>query len=652
MKRLKLICMALLIISSFPVYNIQAKDILSTKYTFEQLKNKIVTYDKLSIPKIEDREKWKEADSEILKANYDKALTMLDYTWEPIPASVTLMFVRTGNRDVYEKISFEKRSSLFMFLLAEIYENEGRFMDQILDGVWSICEESYWGVPAHLGQGHGGAGLPDVQDHYVDLFNAETACLLSWVDYIAGSKLDAISKHIRPRISYEINKRIFTPAMTWVHPWMRGNPKTGRRPNNWNPWICSNWLCTTLLIEKDTEKRAKMINRILEILDEFLSPYPEDGGCDEGPGYWNAASASLYDNLEILNFATNNAFAYVYQEEKVKNMGRYIYRAQISDSYFLNFADASPKVVPDGSLVWRFGRDIQDQLMMQFGACYKNHKKVYRGSQVFRTFFDLFYYKDFLKTEAKFPLLKDVFLPNLEVLVSRDKEGTYDGFFMAVKGGHNDESHNHNDIGNYVVFYDGLPLIIDVGSGTYTAKTFSGHRYDIWYNCSNYHNCPTINGITQSPGSQYKASDVVSKINKSYSEMKLNIACSYKSESNLKKWNRKVCLNRGKNVKVTDEYILGAPGFVINHIMTCWPVEIQSDGTVLIQYVSKDNQVKPFVLSFDTTKWKVSVEIVKMNSPEDKGIIARWGKDSIRRISLQYVNSPTKGKCEITIRKK
>lgn len=631
---------------------LHAEDLLSSKYSLEELKRLLPASNVLGIPKIDDRQSWGEADQEILKANFEKALSMTDYEWKPIPATVTLMFVRTGNRSVYESISFGKRSALFTFLLAELYENKGRFIDQILDGVWSICEESYWGVPAHLGQGHGGSGLPDVEDPYVDLFNAETACMLSWVDYLVGSRLEKISKHVRPRIANEIEKRLFIPAMSWDHPWMRANSKTGRRPNNWNPWICSNWLCSALLMEKDHNRKAEMVNRILDVLDEFLTPYPNDGGCDEGPGYWNAASASLYDNLELLNFATNNAFAYIYDNEKIKNMGRFIYRAQISDTYFLNFADASPKITPDGALVWRFGRDIQDEEMMRFGAYYRNNQRTGIRTQTFRIFFELFSHKEFSQTEAGLPLPKDVWLPDTEVLIARDKAGTTDGFFMAVKGGHNDESHNHNDIGNFVVYYDGLPLIIDVGSGTYTAKTFSSKRYDIWYNCSDYHNCPTINGKTQLPGKNYKAGNLSHNITKSRTEMRLDISKSYPEDAGINSCYRTVTLNRGKNVSVQDIYSLDKVGTLNNHLMTCWPVEIKSDGEILIQYRSKQDEIVPFIVKYDSSEWDVSIEKVTSDTPEDKGVIGRWGKDTIRRISLTAKQPKAKGTCAFRIFRK
>src|SRR5690606_39553860 len=49
------------------------------------------------------------------------------------------------------------------------------------------------------------------------------------------------------------------------------------------------------------------------------------------------------------------------------------------------------------------------------------------------------------------PLLRDVWLSEIQVMAARDQGGTPDGFYLAAKGGNNHESHNHNDIGNFVV---------------------------------------------------------------------------------------------------------------------------------------------------------------------------------------------------------
>lgn len=613
-------------------------DLLSGRYSLAELRAMIQSPDHWKpFPPLDDRSGWQKADQQQLRAVYDKALKLLDYQWPSIPATTTLLYVRTGDRDQYQRLSFEKRSALGTLLVAEIYENQGRFLDQIVNGVWSICEESYWGVPAHLASSHAGSGLPDVTDPYVDLFAAETGTYLAWVDYFLGDKLEAISPQLRKRIYDETNHRIFTPVMTWVHPWMVPN-QAGRRPNNWNPWICSNWLNTALLLERDDNRRTAMVGKILETLDEFLNPHPLDGGCDEGPSYWGAAAASLFDNISMLNLATKDAFSYVYQDEKFVNMGKYIYRAQISEDYFMNFADADPQPKMAASMIWRYGKAIGDEDMQRFGAWYR---KTPDGSMdrahFFRVFFELFMHEEYGAAPKGLPLPSEVWLPDLEVMVARDIEGSTDGFYVAAKGGHNDESHNHNDIGNYVVYYNGQPLLIDVGRGTYTSKTFSSRRYDIWYNCSDYHNLPTINGETQPPGSEFKASQASFTGSKNFAQMSLDIAPSYPESAGVNSWMRTVRLNRARNVVVTDVIRLTKAESITQHLMTCWPAKVVKPGELTIHYREND-QPKDFVVKYNASQMEAVVEKVPLNTPEDRGIITKWG-DTIYRINLK-VKSP------------
>lgn len=91
----------------------------------------------------------------------------------------------------------------------------------------------------------------------------------------------------------------------------------------------------------------------------------------------------------------------------------------------------------------------------------------------------------------------------------RSEKGSSKGVFLSAKGGHNGESHGHNNVGNFVLYLDGKPGLIDVGVATYSAKTFSKERYNLWYMQSQWHNVPTINSYMQPPGAQYKAQKVI-----------------------------------------------------------------------------------------------------------------------------------------------
>lgn len=82
-----------------------------------------------------------------------------------------------------------------------------------------------------------------------------------------------------------------------------------------------------------------------------------------------------------------------------------------------------------------------------------------------------------------------------------------DGSAFYIKGGHNDESHNHNDAGSFGYISRGDEILCDLGIGEYTKDYFGEGRYDILCNSSKGHNVPVIDGIYQKAGRKYAAGD-------------------------------------------------------------------------------------------------------------------------------------------------
>ena len=590
-------------------------------------------------PRIDDRDAWEnKADKTGLAACVQFATQNLDYAWPPIPATLSLAFVRDGNRSRYERISFAKRATLASLLTAELAENKGRFIDPIINGVWSICEESWWGVSAALPRTPAHAGLADTSEPFVDLFAAVTGELLAWTDYFLGEKFDAVSPQIRKRIRNEITTRILRPVMTKTahHWWMGDDP--GRALNNWTPWICSNWLVAALLVETDEAARAAHVARILTVLDRFLATYPRDGGCDEGPNYWNVAAGSLYDNLAMLNLATNGAFKHVFSDEKIQNMGKYIYRVQISDKtrHVVSFADSPPQARVDGPMVWRFGKDTGDEGMTGFAAANPHRRAPSSWSAHYaRDFFNFFTRAEFEAATPRPPLPRDVWFADLQVAAARDKGGSDAGFYFAAKGGHNSESHNHNDIGNFIVYYDGQPVLIDAGQGTYTARTFDRkQRYTLWNNNSDHHNVPSINGVAQSAGGKYKALSADFRSTENTAVFFADIAPAYPEAAGVSSWRRTITLDRGRAVTVRDEADLKkTDGGVIQRLLTCHPAKITAPGEVTITGKDGAGKDADFVIKFTGADARIEIEKVSMEAEDYHNIRTLWG-DAIHRISF------------------
>ena len=72
-------------------------------------------------------------------------------------------------------------AGLWLILLGQ-----GRdLLDCVVDGLWCICEETFWGISAHNGSSHAGQTpaeqrpLPEKKNPYIDLFAAQTACTLA-----------------------------------------------------------------------------------------------------------------------------------------------------------------------------------------------------------------------------------------------------------------------------------------------------------------------------------------------------------------------------------------------------------------------------------------------------------------------------------------
>ena len=465
--------------------------------------------------------------------------------WMDLPWTVFAENKQTGNRVNYEKLCFEKRRQLAALVMAEIMEGKGRFMGDIVDGMGSFCEETWWGIPAHYSK-----AIPLAELQEVDLFNAETASLIVWTKYMLQKQFDQFSPDLFQRIDREIERRILIPALEKDYWW-----KTAGM--NWNPWICSNWLTCVLLCEKDEARQAEAIAQIRKATQAFIDAYPEDGGCDEGPGYWDRAAASMFEILRLLPEDPENP-RNPELSNKIRNMAAYAYKTYIGNDYCVCFADAHEnKAVQQVNIVYPFGLWLNDQTMRQFGAYLGRQKGVltnpaalYDKSGNFptlgRELFFLRHISDFIEEQPREPLLKDVWLPNLQIMTARRGN-----LFVAMKGGTNGESHNHNDVGSFIVYANGEPLFIDPAVGEYTAKTFGKDRYDIWTMQSGYHNLPQINGIDQKDGKQYAAKVISHK----EGQLCLDIAGAYPKEAAVKSWKRTIKAMKS-GVSVIEDYEL------------------------------------------------------------------------------------------------
>jgi hypothetical protein len=626
-----------------------AATILASRFTPSAVRATLLPFGSwVPFPAAADRAAWEHLPDGERARLIAAATARLGLAWPELPATLFLDFARDGDRRRYEERHFARRYALADLVLGECAEGAGRFLDDIVNGVWALCEESFWGVSAHsysprftaaVTDGrYPSVGLPDTAHPVIDLFAAETGALLGWTYYLLGPQLDVISPVITDRIEREVRARLLDPFRLSDEWWWLG-AYPDRKVNNWTPWILSNLLPLILLFEREPERRAALVSRAIAGLDRFLATYHADGGCDEGTSYWGRAGASLFECLETLLTASGGALI-AFDLPLIRAIGRFIERMHIGGDWYVNFADGAARITPDAHLIYRYGRRTGDLHLAAHGAVAlrEGTPPAPSGSlaRLLHPLFDL----GWMSIASAPPPVRDVWLDGVQVLVAREAAGTA-GLFLAAKGGHNGESHNHNDVGSFIVGLDGRPAVIDVGVGVYTRQTFGPERYSIWTMRSDYHNLPLIDGCTQQEGERFAARAVRAEMADDHAQLTLDLAGAYPESAGIRTWERTLRLERGARPRIvlSERWELtAAPATLALHLMLANPTET---GPGWLRCATPTGAL---LIAYDPAQFSARIEPIVI---DDDRLGPVWGEQVYRAI-LDVIAPTAQGAWQVT----
>ena len=500
-------------------------------------------------PPAADRTAW-----DGIPAEYRREIRELADAWAAAPypersAAGFLAFARSGDRQADEKPYFARRRKLCAAAL-ECCAFPGGDPGAVVDGVWLLCEESTWVISAHNVNQIPGAPtaaeypLPDVRKPYIDLFSAQTGMILSLIASLLGEQLDGISPLIRKRVRHEIRRRILRPFMTTDDFWWMGFRRHDL--NNWTPWIISNVLVCAVLDPIPAGKLADLTVRACGMLDRWLDTVPADGGCDEGPGYWNMAGGALLDCLTLLEKITGGRMSFR-DDPKIRNILRFPLSAEMGNGWFANFADCDAKPFISGERLETAGQMLGDPELTAMGTRMRGTVADQLNDVPHLTrALDLLFHPAPQETAQAAGRREDTWLPDLQVRLVRRG-----GWTLACKGGHNGENHNHNDVGSFILLENGSPAVVDAGNMIYTAKTFSDERYTLWNVQAEWHNLPVIGGYGQREGREHAARNA----QRTPDGMELDLADAYDSEAGVEALRRSFRLSPD-GLCLTDEIVL------------------------------------------------------------------------------------------------
>jgi hypothetical protein len=364
-------------------------------------------------------------------------------------------------------------------------------------------------------------------------------------------------------------------------------------------------------------------------LNSFLSSYHDDGCCDEGPSYWGVAGGALIDCLEIL-FTASDGKVDIYNNPLIINIGKYIHRIYIKDSWVVNYSDGGARMGLHPITLWFYGSRINDGTMKALAKkeLMKNTNKIYGGSwyPFFREYSYAIKYDEILNCSEPLKLERESIFDGTQVISAREN-AEMTGFFLSAKGGHNSESHNHNDVGSFIIFHGAEPIFVDAGVENYSEKTFSSRRYEIWTMQSSWHNLPEINGMQQLPGGIHRAENVSYISTDSKVSIAMNIEKAYPENCGLKSWRREIALNRGFNTDIIiNDYTVGENLTVIFNFLTYPKPELIDDKIAF----TLSNGEKVYLILNMTSQYRVEIEEREIT---DSRLVPVW-KNKLYRIRI------------------
>ena len=564
------------------------------------------------IPRYGDEERWREImANSMLLPSLQECRTGLDRELEKpltfVPASLYLNYGRTGSRSPHDGIIMSRRNRLLAFATGECMEGEGRFMDAIMDHVWAICEESSWVIPAHSK-----TSLPEYTDlPWVDLFSAETGRVLAEAAYMIGRRMDEHDPMIRQRILYEIDRRCWQPYIERDDFWWLF--AVGRaHVNNWTAVCNCGVVGSAILAMDDTSTLARMIEKCLRSMNDFLRCFDAEGGCDEGPGYWGYGVSNYVWLSYLLEMRTEGKLSLLDTPE-MAGIAMFPQRTTLSGRNVVNFSDSSPQVGFQPSLLFYLSERLGIPQVGGFAQYQYDLSPRSLGRYGVR---DLAWMPKEPHSGA-WEREAHVYFSGQQWMISRADGEDENSLILAAKGGNNGENHNQNDVGNFIVHCGGESLIVDLGSGTYTKDYFGGTRYKKLVNSSWGHNVPLINNCQQPPGSKYAAEVIEHSSSEAEDVLELELQGAYAPEVKLGSLRRRMSLNRsgdGGWIEIDDQTRLGeragecrCPLYTFGEVVQGAEGELRIVGEkaeIVIQYCPKETV--PIVEQVDVKDEKFS----------------------------------------------
>ena len=497
-----------------------------------------------------DRAAWSAmATNANFKKNLVSAARQIGKDLPPWSDDLYLDYSRTGKRPAGEKMMGSRHGQIRQLVWAECVENKGRFMPDIEKMLIEFAKEPSWTLPAH---DHNLTSFKG-RDYTVDLGSAQFAHELAQVLWLLGDK---ISADTRAKVMAALEQRIFSP--------LRQSFRTGKGNGwlhaemNWNPVCLSGGVGAALAVLPDRNDRALFAAAGEHYSRYYLAGFTPDGYCGEGMGYWNFGMSHFLLLREQLWQATHGKVD-LFDDTKIRNAALYGINLEMVNGVYPAIADCRWGTKPSGEILSYLNR----ALGLGLRRYEESSGAVGPGDLVFGP---MEIFPNSLRgvkpaSQAREGVGLRYFFEQAGVLVCRTAPEATSPMGAVLKGGHNDEPHNHNDVGSFTFVAGKEAFVADPGGPfVYNNKTFGKERYTAFKLFSSLgHDVPVVAGRAQIPGRQARAKVLATKFSEISDEIAMDIASAYDAQE-LKKLVRTFVFDRrADTLSVSDDFEFNRP---------------------------------------------------------------------------------------------
>lgn len=380
-------------------------------------------------------------------------------------------FLKNGNRVHFEERYFLRRTKLTVCaILSIVYPDEKKFITELEEIIFDICNEYSWQLPAHRPKDNWN------RRDDIDLFAAETGLYLAEIKYILGNRLNPVLVN---RITMELEWRILKSFETYTFWWEE-------LKSNWAS-VCSGSVGGVFLYESP-ERFENISHRISACMENYLSGINDEGSTSEGAGYW-AYGFSFYALYHDLLRRYTDGEKDGFKNKKVENLSGFLTNLYFDEDNVVLFSDT---VLGTRYPIW-----LLAFLQKEYGIAMPPKSKGDIGLEKFSyAIRSILYYGEI--SDNEFKVSGSIYYKELQWYIEKNPL-----YSIAVKGGNNAEEHNHNDIGSFMVINNKRVVLSELGRGEYTADYCGDNRYSCLEPSAQGHSIPVINGAFQQYGSEY-----------------------------------------------------------------------------------------------------------------------------------------------------